>query len=505
MKKDTVVFFTGLILFSLLILSSPVLCQPDQLFQEGVRHYDAENYEEAIEIFQRLQAAGSRSPQLPFFLGMSYKQTGDFERALQPLLESAAMSPPVKEAAVELAEVYYRLDHLEESKKWLALSEADETFPAKTAYIRGIILAREGKSADAIKAFERAGRLDASYGQLADYQIGLIHLTNRDYDRANERLKAVVTQDPLSDLASYARRYQDIVEERRYMDRPLRITLGIMGQYDTNMLQEPNPSTGLPDFGEEKSLAMLSTFRLDYLPNFSGPWLFNAGFATGNTLHEKNSTTHDNLTSTLYAAPGYNFGRFSANLLANYTHTLQRDPSYKNYHHAYSLGPLLRFLLSHNHMIEVYGAYTNDHYYDDPILPEENQSNSGIESYLGWIWLFQPGGMANFKYGYSDKRADGENWSNDGHRFTVNLIVPIKKMIRGQLAGEAFFRNYRNTHTIYDIKRRDKTYTAIAGLIWDVHKHVSLSALYNFTRAESNLDLYDYNRHLYTVGAELKF
>ncbi len=48
---------------------------------------------------------------------------------------------------------------------------------------------------------------------------------------------------------------------------------------------------------------MISSFRLDYLPVFTGPWLFNAGFAVGNTLHQKNSTSHDTLTNTVYAPP----------------------------------------------------------------------------------------------------------------------------------------------------------------------------------------------------------
>jgi len=505
MKKDARFFLACLILLFWVASSSPALCQQEQLLQEGIRQYSEENYEEAIEIFQRLRATGFESSQLSFFLGISYKQAGDFDAALQPLLASAAAKPPVKEAAVELAEIFSRLDHPEEAKKWLAISEANGTFPAKTAYLRGTILVREGKLTEAVEAFEKAGRLDASYRQIADYQIGLIHLANREYDMARQRLKAVVTQDPLSDLASYARRYQDIAEERRYTERPLRITLGLMGQYDTNMLQEPNPSTGAPDLGEERSLAMISSFRLDYLPVFTGPWLFNAGFAVGNTLHQKNSTSHDTITNTIYAAPGYNFGRFAVNLSANYTHALRRDPSYKAYYDGYSVGPLFRFLLSQNHLIEVYGAYTNDHYYGEPILPEEDQNTSGLDSYVGWIWLFQNGGMANIKYGYADQKADGENWSYYGHRLSANVIFPLMKEVRGQLGSEAFFQIYRNEHTIYDVKRRDKTYSAMAGLIWDVHRYVSLNALYNFTRGESNIDLYDYNQHLYTVGVELKF
>ena len=111
----------------------------------------------------------------------------------------------------------------------------------------------------------------------------------------------------------------------------------------------------------------------------------------------------------------------------------------------------------------------------------------------------------NLKYGYSDKKADGENWSNNGHRFTANFIVPLMKAVRMQLGGEAFFQDYRNLHTAYDIKRQDKSYTAMAGLNWDVHKNVCLNVQYNYFLVQSNIELYDYNRHLYTAGVELKF
>jgi hypothetical protein len=74
-----------------------------------------------------------------------------------------------------------------------------------------------------------------------------------------------------------------------------------------------------------------------------------------------------------------------------------------------------------------------------------------------------------------------------------------------QLGGEVYLQNYRNVHTFYGVKREDKTYTAMAGFTWDFHKYVTLNAQYNYIRADSNIDLYDYDRHLCTVGVEFKF
>jgi len=82
MKKDARFFLACLILFFWAASSSPALCQQEQLLQEGIRQYSEENYEEAIEILQKLRATGYESPQLSFYLGISYKQAGDFDAAL---------------------------------------------------------------------------------------------------------------------------------------------------------------------------------------------------------------------------------------------------------------------------------------------------------------------------------------------------------------------------------------------------------------------------------------
>ncbi len=400
---------------------------------------------------------------------------------------------------------------MEEAKKWIDVAEKNNIFPAKTAFLKGMVLQKEGKHAQAIDAFEKSKKLDKSYTQSADLQIGLSYLGDRKFEKAKERFQAAVTQDPLSDLASFARRYQDIVEQRSYLERPLRITIGIMGQYDTNMLTEPNPNTGYPGSiysSDEKSVAMMNTFRLDYVPTFSGPWLFNASYALANNIHDKNATTHDVLANTFSIAPGYNFGRFAVNLAANYTHVMKTNTGYKNYSETFSVGPMFRILLAQNHILEFYAGYAKKSFYDKPLTPEENQSSFGYDTYLSWMWLFENGSIVNFKYGYNVETADGSYWNYGGHRFTVNLIYPLWKAVKLQLGGEAYIQDYRNERATLEgtmVKRRDRTYTGMAGLIWDVHRNVSLMAQYNYTRDDSNIGVYDFNRDIYSAGVELKF
>lgn len=497
--------------FLILIFFVPVsLGQPPPSLQEGIRQYHADNYEEAAELFKTARREAPRSTEAAFWLGMTYKVQSDYRNALPHLTDAVTLVPPIKEALVELIDVLYRLDRIEEANKWLSVAERDGIFPAKTAFLRGMALAKQGKYAEAIVAFEKSKTLDKAYTQAADFQIGLAYMMDRRYKQAAERFRAAVIQDPVSDLSTYARRYQELVEDRGWIERPLRLTVSLLGQYDTNMLQEPYSYPGLADAGEEKSLGMFSTVRLDYVPMLKGPWLFNAGYALSSALHEKNSTTHDLLVNHFSVAPGYDFGRFALNLSANYTHALKRDPSYTNYSEQFSVGPLMRVMLTDkkDQILEFYAGYQKKHYFRAPLFQDENQSAEGLDSHLSWIKLYDSGAILILKYDFLTENADGNNWSNQGHRLSANGILPLREKLKLQLGAEVFRQDYKNESTIPAFNRttrRDTTYTGTAGIIWDINRNVSLMLQFTGIRADSNIFLYDYSRQVYSAGAEFRF
>lgn len=501
--------FCLLVIFSFLFLFKS-LCHAEALsvLQEGINQYQMDNYEEAIDLLQQARKENPSSSVAAFYLGLAYKQTNDFQGSLPHFEAASTLKPAVKEAVVEVIDILIRLERVADTHPWIELAEKENIYPAKIAFLKGTVLAKEGKHGEAIKAYEQSKELDKTFTQSADFQIGLSYLADRKYTKAKERFEAAVTQDPLSDLASYARRYQDIVEERSYLERPLRATLGLSVQYDTNMLQEPTPYTGLPDSGEEKSFAMMNTLRLDYVPVFSGPWLFNANYAVSWNPHEKNADTHDMFANTLTLSPGYNFGRFAVNLLGNYTHILRRHPGYRQYSEISSVGPLFRYVVGPGHILEFYGGYTNKHYIDEPLYADEDQNSKQFDSYISYTWLFSTGGILNLKYSYNDENATGNNWVNSGHKFSVNSIYPIWKELRLQASAEVYLQDYKNETSIMAFdhaKRTDRMYTGSFGLVWTLNKYVSLMASYTGTKAYSNIFIYDYDRHIFSTGVEFRY
>ena len=482
--------------------------------QEGINQYKNENYEEAIEVLEKARKQDRTSSTAAFFLGLAYKQTTDYQQALANMRDAVSFTPPIKEAVIEMIDILNQLDQLDEAMKWVVVAERNDIFPAKTAFLKGMIMSKQGQYAQAVAAFEKSKGLEKSYAQSADFQIAIAYMQDRNYAKARERFQASITQDPLSDLASYARRYQDIVEEQSFLQRPLRVTLGVTGQYDTNMLQEPITFPGLPDSGNERSLALNTTARLDYVPILPGNWLFNASYAALSRVYEKNSTRYDLFANTFSAAPGYGLGRFALNLSGNYTFVLKRGDydnnggGYRRYSENFTVGPQMRFLAGTNHVLELYTGYAKKNYFKTTPVgnPQDNMSAGGFDSYLSWMWLFQNGGLFNARFAFTVDNADGIYWNCRNYKFTANLIYPVWKKINFQLGGEYNLVPYTAENLNFNsIIRLDQIYTGIIGFNWNINRYLTALVQYTGTRANSNVYIYDYSRSLWSAGVEVRF
>lgn len=514
MKKMKLSLLCLLVLCGICLLGvSAAFCQVPPTLDEGIRQYQKENYEEAIDVLTQVRKQDPRSSMAAFLLGMAYKQTNNIPAAEQQLKDAVILQPPVREAVVELIDVLINQGKIDEAKNWISLAEKNEILPAKIAFLKGMALAAEGDCQWAIDAFEKSKKLDVAYTQSADLQIGVCYMNMRKYGMAKQRFATAITQDPLSDLGSFARRYQDLVEERSFLERPLRVTIGVMGQYDTNMLSEPTwyqPASANDLWSrDEKSFNLMSTARLDYVPVLTGPFVFNASYAIGNRLNEKFSTSYDLIANTFSANPGVTFGRFMVNLAGNYTYIMKRNPSYTRYSDNYSVGPLLRFLLSPNHILEASAAYAAKNYFETVPNPDlTDQTSTGLDSYVGWYWLFgDGGGMLNLRYGFNTESAKGRYFDYQGHRFTANFMMPLFfKPLRLQVGGEIYLQGYLNENDpVYNrVKRNDQTYMGMAGLYWDINRRLTLIAQYTKTRVFSNCFIYDFNRDVYALGLELR-
>ncbi|CAB5083627.1 hypothetical protein D3OALGB2SA_789 [Olavius algarvensis associated proteobacterium Delta 3] len=496
----------------LLLSCPPVFCENGAL-TEGIQEYQRENFEEAIKILEKARQEAPESSTAAFFLGLAYKQVLDFTRAAIHLKDAVQMPPRIKEALVELIEVLVRIntkESLAEAARWIAVAKDQNIAPAKVAFLEGLVLQQEGDNDGAVTAFRRAMELDPSYTQSARIQIAMSHIRAQELKKAKTVLQAAITEDPTTDLAGFARRYVDLVEDRMFLTRPVRITLGIYPQYDDNVILNPLDTSIDPVFGitnEESYLTRVSG-RIDYIPTFKdSPWLFNLSYSFLGSFYDKFHDTHDSLINSLSLFPGYNFGRVALNIPIHYSHVIVRQPSWDPYVESFS-GPLLRVVAAQRHLLEAYGAYHMDDFKFDPLAPEEDRTSQGFRGYLSWIWTYTRNGFFNLRYDVFDFNANGDHWDRVGNRISVNLIHPITPKLRFLATGEGYYENFTNERVFAPsagTKRSDSIYRYSLGLSWNFWNGMSLVPQYFFTKANSNINLYTYDRSIYSVGIEYRF
>lgn len=514
--------------------SLPAYAGSGKNLADGIAQYKEENYEEAIEMLAEVRRLEPAFSEAAFFLGMAYKQVMDYPKAEMNLRDAVTLAPKIKEALLELADVLYQQNKLEEASQWLKVAENEGIFPARTAFLKGLVLLKENKNSAAVASFEKAKQLDQTFAQAAEFQIAICLIKDKKLDLASARLQAVITRDPLSDLASFARQYQEMVDERLYMERPLRLTVGMMGGYDSNLVSKPIDDAFAGDITDESAYSLTSSVRLDFVPKIEGQWLFNAQYAAMSSVNSKYTHTHDSFANSFSISPGYNFGRFAVNLNASYTNVLLRtdpdsatsglpdsNPGYKRYLDFTSMAPSVRMMINQNNILELSVGYDKKEYYNQQgNSPDAIRDSVGPHAYLSWIWLFKENSFLNLRYDYTRERADGWRWNNIGNRITANVSLPVIPAetaerigpVTLQLTGSALFQAY-DYEGVWPLSvtmvtmdtRRDKIYTASATLAWKFYKCASVIAQYARTESDSNLPSNAYNRNQYLLGLEFRY
>ncbi|MBN2437318.1 MAG: tetratricopeptide repeat protein [Deltaproteobacteria bacterium] len=482
--------------------------------KEGIEQYNRENFEEAVEALTKARSEDPASAEAAFYLGMAYRQTNDIANAYRQFEDAVNLRPLTDNAILEMIEVSTILDKFDVARKWIAVAEEHKVYPARVAFLKGSALMKEAKYDQAVAAFEKSKKLDPAYTQAADFQIGICYMNQKQYARARDLFQSAVTRDPLSDMASYARRYQEAAEQRRYLERPLRFSIGVTGQYDTNFRALGDSYDGAPITYNEalegidrRGFVMQNMVRLDYVPMLPAPFIFTAGYAFLNRIHQRYGTDNDTIANSFTLAPGGNFERFAVNLVANYTHTLKREPNYRRYSEVFSAGPLFRYLLGKGHILDLGGSSIRKNFFRAVSNPEyEDQSSSGWDGSVGWTWLFKENGMFSLKAVYSRENAEGLHYDNRGYRVSAGLIYPLAENFRLQLGSEFLSQDFKNENVFFDnTVRKDRTYTGSIGLTWSVRKYLDMNAQYLHTKVDSNIYVYDYNRDVFSLGVELKF
>lgn len=508
-RKRTSPFFHFLLALFVLLLPCPENAYPqppagrhtDDL-KQGISNLKEENYEEAVEDFKKARMADPDSSIAAYFLGIAYKKVENNREALANLNDAVALQPAVKEAVIELADVLYQLGDMEGALRELQIAEKDGISPAQTSFLKGLVLLKLGKNMDAVESFNKAKSLDEKLVTSANYQIAIASFQEGKLSEAQMMFNEIVVRDPNADIAQFANQYIDAITRRLKEEKPFRGAIGIQYQYDDNVLLKPGDSTAAAGITDEADNVGVVNLRAEYVPKLKGPYGIKGQYSLYLNKHE-DLTTHDIQSHTIAVVPNYNLENSSLSLLLGYNYTLVEDEKYLQ---TVTVSPTYTFTLAEDRFAQVFVRYQVKDYLKDSISPDEDRD--GNDSGIGGAWFYliaEKKGFLNARYEFNREDTDGRNWRYAGHKFGVSFLYPLADKLTFNLGGEGYLQNYEKTHTAFNKKRNDKTYTYNTMFSYNIYDDMNIQAQYAYIRGESNIVVYDYDKNIFTLGVELRF
>lgn len=519
-------------------------------FDKGLEELKNENYEEALEYFLQAYKLEPKSSKIAFYVGLSYKLIGEPKKSIPYLKEALTLTPKVKEALVELIDALYATDNLEEAKEWIAFGEKEMIDPAKVQFLKGLVLSKQRNYKEAISAFEKAKSLDPTISQACELQIGLASAREGRLKEAKERFRAAISLDPTTDIASYAKDYERLIEEKIKAEKPWRFSLSLNYKYDSNVVTKGTGPIVEAISGQSDSALNLN-FQIAYTFPFSfrTPYELSLKYSlfaeryfpkvyTRADGSKGNLSEYNNMSNSFSAVFGRTFKNWSLSLPITYTYnSLQGEKSNTfldelnwwnttRYMEHLAVTPTLRYQLDKNVVGEVLVGlgtkrYFKTHLHPEPIDPEEIRDADIISLGFGIIRLLQDGkGIFSLRYAFGKEEAKGRYWSIEAqNRLSLALLYPLKPIIKRPVkflfSGEASFERYKFVHAVFDKKRRDDIYNVSGSLIYEGFladifsaprfKNLDLLFQYSHIRDKSNIPIYDYRRNIISAGIEYKF
>lgn len=475
----------------------------DEKLQQAIWDYKHENYEEALELLKPLRKEQPESTLIAYYLGITYKQLQDYNKARPNLEAAVAMKPRIKNALIELVDILYKKNDLDEAKKWIKVAEEENIHPAQMAFLKGLVLLKKGDDLDAaVESFERAKTLDGSLETTANYYIGLAHIKNQKLAKAKEVLGELVTQGPNTGLAVFADQYIDLIEDKEYITRPFRGHIGFACQYDDNVVLKPGATTLAADIGNQGDWRQVYTGHAEYNMKPVNHFGAKLGYAfyVGKQL---DLGFYDMVSHLFYGQPGFYFDNAAITFPCNYNYVTVNDKHYLNSAQASNLNNIR---LGKNQMLQCAFTYKWEDFIWQPTGPNECRDSNEYAAQLGWYCFFGKNkGIAQMKYTVNFDDTRGDNWRYFGNKFTMGATVPLMENVRLGSTVDFFFEKFVKTHSVYNKKREDSVLTVYNFVNIEVMKNTEIILSYTFVNDVCNLSVYKYKRNVYSVGAIYKF
>lgn len=486
--------------FLVFMYTVPCLALEYDATQRAITEYKNENYEEALELLLQARKSGDMSQINAYYSGLCRKEAGEYDEAVKNFSAALSGSQPIKNGVVDLISALYNLERYEEAMTWIKWGEREGVSPAEVSFLKGQVFLKNNRFDDAVASFKDAKTGDEAVDQQIGIQIASAHVQNNKFAEAREALQAVITRNPTTDTATFAKEY----DQKLSAIKPAKnwsIFLGMNYQYDTNILASSEEK--LSDNGIGESL------RVEYDAQFQAPWMFNAQYSVNHFNYLK-YISKSSLSQSLSITTGLRKGDHVLSMplmvalididTTNPPSTSKLD--YRNYSFQSTIRPTDTYIINQTNLIQTSLSYSHRTMLNSETAGDDNRDANIYSGQLGYIYLFSEGsGMVNVRGEVTYEDTRGANGKNLGEKIGADLLYPVADATRLIVSSEFFFQKYNSSV----VARSDTTINSSVTVNQRITPLVYLNLIYSYTKAISNIGIFDYQRNLVSTGLEVRF
>lgn len=502
-KKFAVTIF----FFSItLIMAAPSIAADEKpgesLLAEGIAYYTDESYEEALESLQGALELNPDSTDAAYYLGLTHKEMLSYPEAKQYLEKAVSLDPSNRGAHGALAELLYALERYDEAEMALKKVEGQGENLAQIAFIRGQILMKRKDYKGAIKKFETSASVQSKYRNKATYFLALAYLKVGKRDEGRDALKRVAQNRDEPILAREAEAIlKKIEDDSGKEEKPLSLSLSYSVDIDDNVLLKPSEEiSGVTITGEEDITHKLS-FKAGYKFSFDKSAL-KASYSYFQSIHNDQSALDimGHGASLAYTTT-ISGGEYTLPISISY-YLLDSDP----YLQLATVTPTYGYNINNDNWLIFSFSMVSKDFLKTALSPEEDRNALNFKGGVNYLVFFKER-RGNITVGYAldieDTKESG-NWSYIGNKGVFAFLYPLREKIDLHMTGQYYNQSYTRQHSFYGTKRKDNFFGMEPKITYSFDKAV-VSLRYSYSRNQSNISVYDYNRNVFTAGIEYKY
>jgi tetratricopeptide (TPR) repeat protein len=499
------------VLLGVLLAHHPALAvspYDDVLVQKALKDLEQENFDEAVEALTQAWQKGTRTPEKAFLLGRAYRSLLNYPKARKYLEEARRLKPNFPQAQLLLADTLVALDRPKEAEPLLKQLLAVGFEPGQTAFLLGMIKAKEGNYQEALDHFRKAQE-DPRLAQDAKFQASLALAALNRLKEARKTLEESISLDTTTQTADFAQRYMGLLERRLHEVRPFRFNVAVGFDFDSNVTLQPGGAGAAQQVSGRGDVVYTQTATLEYLLFPTQPFSVMAQYSYFENFHPR-ITTYDAVSHTMSLVPTYSTGnsRLWVPFSFNYM-DVQND----KYYVGYLVTPTYLYLLTPAWGLEVGGRLNRKYYWPvgltGPPLQQDDRTARNVGGSLGLYYFFKKQqGYLQARFSYEHDFANGSNWDASGYRLFLNTLYPLTEKLKFNVFLDLLLQPF--DHRFFDgnpfvvnPKREDRTLIVGAQATYNVYKGLDFNVHYYFVRDDSNIALYDYKRHI--VGCQVGY